>query len=238
MPNLNDFIELAKRFWYGSQTSFIGYESVAAKAPPLPGSPTPPEKVLVFPAHLLTFEGVLTDSEEIAKVLQVVLNPANLLYIERDIAEKDFNFKQVIPYVLLMRNQHVFTYQRSKKGGESRLHSLWSVGVGGHINSGDPDYHSAFMRELQEEVGLTPKTQKIIALLNDNSNDVGKVHFGIVHAIPVEGTLAMNDPALANGHFQDSYEAYKNCEMFETWSKLVLTQVLQFDGVGILKRGA
>ena len=43
-------------------------------------------------------------------------------------------------------------------------------------------YEQGLMREVNEEVTIsTPYTKKAIALLNDDSNDVGKVHLAGTH---------------------------------------------------------
>ena len=60
-------------------------------------------------------------------------------YMKRSLAEEDPSFKQLIPYAIIMSGGQVFKYRRGVKGGESRLHGLISVGVGGHISAVDED---------------------------------------------------------------------------------------------------
>ena len=53
--------------------------------------------------------------------------------------EKNYNFIQMIPYIILRDIDRVtgavkyLTYKRGKKGAENKLHDKFSVGVGGHI---------------------------------------------------------------------------------------------------------
>jgi predicted NUDIX family phosphoesterase len=111
-------------------------------------------------------------------------------YIERERAERDPNFKQVIPYVVLTTDQgFMFTYERLMGGGEERLHSKMSIGIGGHMNPvDDGSVRQAALRELREEVaihGLVMNRMEPIGFVNDDTNEVGAVHLGVVFEMRV-----------------------------------------------------
>lgn len=157
----------------------------------------------------------------------------NAFFMDRPKAEKDPNFKQFIPYCVLKQNGKYFVYKRTKKGGENRLHDLYSLGVGGHICSLDntqttlsDTYWSGLYRELQEEVGLSldSYSHQIIGAIYDDSNEVGQVHLGIVHIINVkEGIqLSCTDLALTNGEFDTLENIKKHIGYFENWSQIVI----------------
>ncbi|MBF0203073.1 MAG: phosphoesterase [Desulfamplus sp.] len=57
-----------------------------------------------------------------------------LHWLDRPSAEKDKNFKQIIPYIIIQAESGNLTAIYRRKGSESRLHDLWSIGIGGHIN--------------------------------------------------------------------------------------------------------
>lgn len=58
-------------------------------------------------------------------------------FVDRWMAEQDATILQLIPYIVLMKNdKKIFSYQR-KGGGEKRLDGLCSIGIGGHINPQD-----------------------------------------------------------------------------------------------------
>ena len=102
------------------------------------------QMVLVFPVELLDsigrFQGYTLDSQ---KYVPVLLDPVNNQFMDRDLAEKDFEYKQIIPYVVLRFGDSVFSYVRGKKSTESRLVSNRSIGVGGHIEPNDRSlFHS------------------------------------------------------------------------------------------------
>lgn len=190
------------------------------------------EEVLVVPRPLLDeigdFQGLLTEGIEAA--VERLLDPANHFFLDRAAAEDDPTHKQLIPYCVIRCGSRLVHYTRGKAGGESRLHALRSVGVGGHINpvdtgngrTGAAAYHAAVERELAEELVFgTPHRNRIIALLNDDSNEVGRVHLGIVHLIEIDDdTVRSNEDALTDLAFAELAEL--NGAMFErleTWSQ-------------------
>lgn len=190
------------------------------------------EEVLVVPRPLLEaigdFHGIR--SEGIDSAIGTLLDPANHFFMDRAAAEDDPTHKQLIPYCVIRCGDRILNYTRGKGGGESRLHALRSVGVGGHINpvdTGDgrtgPDaYQAAVERELNEELDFdVPHTNRIIGLLNDDTNAVGQVHLGVVHLIEIESdAVHAREDCLADLSFTDLAElAGPMFERLETWSQ-------------------
>ena len=190
------------------------------------------EQVLVVPRALFdeigAFAGIRTSDLEPA--IARLLDPANHFFMDRATAEDDPGHKQLIPYCVIRCGDRVLNYTRGKAGGESRLHAQRSVGVGGHINpvdtgggrTGPEAYQAAVERELNEELDFSvPHTNRIIGLLNDDSNPVGQVHLGIVHLIEIDSEeVASNEDALADLAFTPL--AQLNGPLFdrlETWSQ-------------------
>ena len=201
------------------------------------------EKVLVFSERLLEGEswekyGVLKDASEVSRLLQNILYPANLFYLERDVAETDERFKQLIPYIIIKAGDNVFRYRRSKKGGEGRLHGLYSIGVGGHINPVDEQaiiqdtYETALRRELSEEIELQGNgtySIKTLGCIYDSSTPVGRVHFGIVHLLKLDHydfDVKTKDPALTDGGFMPVAYLKNHLDEFESWSAIALEHLL------------
>jgi len=190
------------------------------------------EEVLVIPRALLDEIGAFSGirSGDIEPAISRLLDPANHFFMDRASAEDDPTHKQIIPYCIIRCGDRILNYTRGKAGGEARLHALRSVGVGGHINPVDtgggrtgPDaYQAAVERELNEELIFeVPHHNRIIGLLNDESNPVGQVHLGIVHLIDVESdAVHSNEDALADLTFTPLAEL--NGPLFdklETWSQ-------------------
>src|SRR5262249_23610200 len=121
-----------------------------------------------------------------------LLAPEHLTYRSRDAAETDPTYKQIVPYVVLRWRDQVFHYTRGKRATETRLQSLRSIGVGGHISAEDNNlfetpYRQAMQREVAEEVFLESAYQEsCIGLINDDSTPVGQVHLGVVHLFELE----------------------------------------------------
>jgi len=142
--------------------------------------------------ELGAFQGLNFD---VTRYLPAFLARENNFFMPRSAAETDPTHKQIIPYALLVHGDRVLHYVRGKKAGEQRLAAKGSVGIGGHMNDGDEGlfaldrdaYMAGVDREINEELQLnTPYTQHIVALLNDDSNNVGKVHLGVVHVFRLE----------------------------------------------------
>src|SRR5580704_7407049 len=120
------------------------------------------ERVLCFERKLFEELGVFQGlSLEADKYLPVVTSSSKILYLNRSEAEQDRRYKQLIPYVLVICQDKILRYRRGKGGQETRLHGLFSVGVGGHISEEDNGlfsnqlgYEEGMRRELMEEVAI------------------------------------------------------------------------------------
>jgi predicted NUDIX family phosphoesterase len=189
------------------------------------------ERVLCFERKLLedlgVFQGISLDIE---KYLPVVTASSNIVYRNRSEAELDKRYKQLIPYVLVICDGKILRYRRGKGGGEKRLHGLYSVGVGGHISEEDNGlfsnavgYHESMRRELMEEVAIEGAKEAAVALINDDSSDVGYVHFGVVHVLTVTNeNVAGNRSGIVSPEFVPIADAVKDAAEYESWSRFCL----------------
>ena len=189
------------------------------------------ERVLCFERKLLEELGLFQGlSLEVEKYLPVVTAAANLTYLNRSEAELDKRYKQLIPYILLICDDKILRYQRGKGGQETRLHGLYSVGIGGHISeedhglfSSDRGYQDGMRRELLEEVALDEVNETAVAVINDDSTEVGHVHFGVVHIMYVANeNVAGRRSGIVSPEFIPIAEAVKNASAYESWSRFCL----------------
>src|SRR6266404_113705 len=189
------------------------------------------ERVLCFPRKLFEELGVFQGlSPEIEKYLPVVTSSSHILYLNRSDAERDNRYKQLIPYVLVICHDKVLRYRRGRGGQETRLHGLYSVGVGGHISEEDHGlfskalgYHEAMRRELMEEVAIGEAKDTPVAVINDDSTEVGYVHFGVVHVVHVaDESVAGRRSGIVNPEFIRLSEAVKDTSPYESWSRFCL----------------
>jgi predicted NUDIX family phosphoesterase len=189
------------------------------------------ERVLCFERKLLEKLGVFQGiSLEVEKYLPVVTAHSNVLYRNRSEAEQDKRYKQLIPYVLIISKNKILRYRRGRGGQETRLHGLYSVGVGGHISEEDHGlfsngfgYQEAMRRELIEEVAIDVMQEAAVAVINDDSTDVGQVHLGVVHIVHVaDETVAGRRSGIVGPEFVPMVEAAKNPGAYESWSRFCL----------------
>ncbi len=166
------------------------------------------------------------------KYLDAMLSRGNNFFLARSKAEQDPSHKQIIPYVLLTHDRKVLHYIRGKKAGEQRLVAKGSIGIGGHMNEGDETlfaldeaaYRAGVEREVAEEVSINSKFEdQIVALLNDDSNDVGKVHLGVVHVFKLaDPNVEKREAMITNLAFLGQDELVKRRDSLETWSQICL----------------
>ena len=189
------------------------------------------ERVLCFKRELFEKLGVFQGlSLEVEKYLPALTSSSELVYINRSDAEQDKRFKQLIPYVLVICKGKILRYRRGKGGEETRLHGLYSVGIGGHISEEDSGlftkgigYQEAMRREVVEEVAIGEVNEAAVAVINDDSTDVGWVHFGVVHVMPVkEESVAGRRSGIVAPEFIPIAEAVKNSSSYESWSRFCL----------------
>ena len=188
------------------------------------------EHVLVIPRPLLdcigSFQGLQFD---VGRYLPEFLKPENNFFLSRDLAEDDPNHKQIIPYAIFHHQGRFLHYIRGKKSGEQRLASKGSIGIGGHINTsdqsseslGEETYMRGVEREVHEELKLSSAyTQRIVALLNHDDNEVGRVHLGVVHLFDLQSPdIKANEAEIAELTFLSRDELISKRNALETWSQ-------------------
>ncbi len=197
------------------------------------------EQVLVIPTpvfhELGCFQGF---NKDIDKYWETIVNPEVNFFMPRPQAEESPEFKQIIPYALLHCEGKFLHYTRGSSGGEGRLHAKGSLGIGGHINPidsetsslGEDVYLAGIERELHEELIInTGLTQKIVGLINDDSNEVGAVHLGVVHLIELESLdVAGREDCIENAQFLSIEEIQTEYfEHLETWSQFAFTLAIE-----------
>ena len=161
----------------------------------------------------------------------------NYEYMVRWKAEENFDYKQPIPYAVVMdENGYVFVYKRwgsDSNAGESRLHSKISIWVGGHIekeeeNSQNPIYDT-LLREVEEELDVKKDNIKEIEVLwyiNNDEDDVNKVHIWVAYLVHLyNSNFDLLDGEIENGEFVsiDELEKMINSGDYdvEAWSKIL-----------------
>lgn len=197
------------------------------------------ENVLVIRRSLLdelgTFHGLSFEPE---RYLDALLSRGNNFFLPRAQAENDPTHKQIIPYALIVHDGRVLHYVRGKKAGEQRLVSKGSIGIGGHMNDTDESlfawdeaaYRAGVEREVNEEIAICSTfDDRIVALLNDDTTEVGRVHLGIVHVFRLaEAKVDKREAVITSLSFLTRDELIGRRDTLETWSQLCVDSLDRF----------
>jgi predicted NUDIX family phosphoesterase len=163
-------------------------------------------------------------------------------FLPRSAMEIDFNYKQIIPYLIFTHDNNYFVMQRKSDASEVRLRNKITLGIGGHIREEDmnPSFGEATknmkvmeandvplfswaVREFHEEVNYAGDLKvKPLGILNDDSNDVGKVHIGFVLLLQGNNADISVKSELKSGKLMRLDDCYAQRELMESWSQFVV----------------
>lgn len=193
------------------------------------------EIILVVPKEKIfkeeVFQGV--DVEDKDYYINQIANYFETM--RRGDAETNYNYKQPIPYVLLRKGEEIFLYRRLSGGGETRLFDKLSLGVGGHMNTCEQisDFNDILnenvQRELSEELIIRSDKQEynVIGILNDETNDVGKVHIAILYTLTLDdhAIVEVRETEQLQGEWfhKDVLKEKEIYDKLENWSKIALS---------------
>jgi predicted NUDIX family phosphoesterase len=179
------------------------------------------QRSILLPEHD-TWQGLKTDN--IDEIMQRIT--ANQEFIPRSVAETDERYKQIIPYAIFRHNGRYFLMQRQSTASEQRLKSKYLLGIGGHVRQEDMEESSIIswaMREFHEEISYSGTlTATPVGILNDDSNEVGRVHMGLV--LFLDGDI---DQISVKSELQQGFLAtFDECSMhepnMEAWSRIIM----------------
>lgn len=162
-------------------------------------------------------------------LVDIIIN--NYEFLPRSKAELDPSYKQIIPYVVLCNGENVYVTRRLKKGAESRLHGLLSLGIGGHINpesdgNGSDVLYRGMIREINEEVNTIALSQlSPRGVINDDTNEVGSVHLGLFYTLEVSEETGIRETEKLEGFWLKRSELPGFTEQMETWSQLIISEL-------------
>jgi predicted NUDIX family phosphoesterase len=90
-------------------------------------------------------------------------------------------------------------------------------------------YLAGVQREIDEEINVErPRSNRIRALINDDSTEVGQVHIGIVHVVELAEPLAeKRENMILNLEFLTPEALRAERAALETWSQFCLDHLEQ-----------
>jgi predicted NUDIX family phosphoesterase len=177
----------------------------------------------------------------------------DLVIAQRTMLETCLLFRQIIPYITISKMidgvEHICVYQRTKKVGEQRLAGKHSIGFGGHMEQRNlfiseegivnpiASIINTAHTEIAEELAFIDPTGAeyhdyevgfISKFLIDSSDDVAKVHLGVLMGIivPDNYRVVVREEELKMIGFYPVAGLNANKDLnFENWSKLYLDYV-------------
>lgn len=165
---------------------------------------------------------------------------ANCYSMERNLAEEDRSVIQLVSQFLVFQGGKIASYKRTKRLPEARLHDVYSVLFGGHLNPEDvpplfgifdPDAGPMFIqRELSEELRMSIQPElKLVGIIYDPRTEVSEQHLGVfyeVHTKPGTDIQIGERGFLQQLSFDTPSQVWDRIADFENWSELVVRQHL------------
>lgn len=151
----------------------------------------------------------------------------NHTFIDRDLAERSPEWRQIIPYVVIRNGDDVFALTRTAKQTEARLHHKLSIGIGGHVNPGHT-LIDGLNEELTQEVRIDGEYDlEFAGILNDESTEVSRVHLGAVFLLDskTRGIVVLETEKMT-GRWMSRPELGAAREAMETWSQIVYDELI------------
>lgn len=236
------------------------------------------EMILVIPSAPFT-AAKAADAREDEKAYTIMVNyeasmctPGVAQLRRRGDMEENEKFVQPIPYAVLYHvdskvlenamiaiekdspdyyeSVYLLSYKRGTEGGETRLHNMYSVGFGGHINSADvvsafSNYASnpgstleieCVARELREELGVDINTSADAVLtagpssmckpyvFYDDSSKVSSRHIckALYFKVNDMNSIKAEEDCIKKLTWVPLKELYENMDNMESWSKIVV----------------
>lgn len=202
-------------------------------------------RTTILQAHSLTGYDMPLYQCDFADVLPHIQE--GMILGQREALEKDPSYRQVLPYVVMAKTEDgktkVFAYRRGNGVGEARLSGNVSIGIGGHIDLADVVVEGSVVdtmgtilksmsRELGEEVVLQDAGESLelgsLGILLDNSNDVGKVHMGMVilATLPEGAGAECREEELETLGFMTPQELLDSGLPLENWTRILCEHIV------------
>lgn len=175
------------------------------------------------------FQGFSKNKKE--KYLEIIQKYS--YFTKRSEVEEDEGIKQIIPYQIFKYKNLYFLLRRFNTQREKRLHNKYSLGIGGHINKSDLKKQDIILRgmkrEFKEEIFYKGDYDyRLIGFLNDDSEPISAVHFGLVYLI--EGNsdkINVREKNKMEGKLVKSKEIENFYNKLEGWSKIIYQEYIK-----------
>src|SRR3990167_2521932 len=146
-------------------------------------------------------------------------------FLPRSEVEENPHWQQIIPYLIFEKGDKIFLMRRKSDHTDKRLANMYSIGVGGHVNKKDMGSRNIMnwaKREFEEEISYEGHYKsEFLGLINDDSNDVGLVHLGLVIKISGDSDNISIKDEHKSGSLESLSKIGAHYKHMETWSQIV-----------------
>ena len=172
------------------------------------------EKVMVIDKTVLADKyhlcnGIITDQVK-DRVYEFALT--NHRYMVRKDAEISEFHKQIIPYVVVRHRDKYLLFKRKPKQTEARLHNMYSLGVGGHINPSS-EICSSTEISSSSEIGSSTEISSSGEIGSSAGTHDDPIIAGMLREFNEELTLAGHTPPQFTGLINDDSNAVGRCHL-------------------------
>lgn len=141
--------------------------------------------------------------------------------IDRDKLEGNPTYRQLIPYVVFVKDGKIFNALRG--GKEKRLHGFRTLGFAGHSRDLQEDNLYEILlkntyREIDEELKVSNFENFPVGFIYSNASDVNRDHLGIVFMVATDSVALKSE----NTDGKLSLLSELNFDDFEPWSQFLI----------------
>lgn len=193
------------------------------------------EEVVVFPRDVLPKFVPCPGLHQIDDLISTELLQHCYAMQRRD-AEEDFTVIQLVSAFLVRQGDKYATFKRTRRLPEARLHGVYSLLFGGHLNPDDvAPLFSIFdaavggyyiQRELEEELRFSRSPSlELVGVIYDTSREVSTQHLGVLYEVVPEPDTDIQIGErgfLQHLQFETAEQVRGRLADFENWSELVL----------------
>ena len=188
-------------------------------------------KILAVKTNILFPDGVWEGFREQKSEAVLNLIDEHKEFVERASAEEDESYQQIIPQIILKVGNKIFLHKIPQTGSEGRLHDMWPIFLGGHVDDTDSSIWDAAEREFNEEINYRGKIIKkeFLGIVKRNDMPVNKVHTGLVWLFEgdIEEFEATADHGIADGRFVQVSDLDSYVEKMTHWSQVVASYIIR-----------
>lgn len=146
-------------------------------------------------------------------------------------AEMNPEYRQVIPYGVIVNEDTEEILASFRIGGDERLRGMVSLGTGGHMEEGET-FDRCLLREMREEVGLLEDDISdlfITGYICASESEVDRVHLGLVYRVLTKrNSLPSKEPETLETQYMSKEQLleYLEYDRLESWSALVMPDLM------------